>query len=67
MKKLIIAVFVFMLVVTLTGCSNFTKIQIMQSWTSGTDIIVGDGYYFQDFKREEQGDKLTISINFIKK
>ena len=56
-----------MLVVTLTGCSNFTKIQIMQSWTSGTDIIVGDGYYFQDFKREEQGDKLTISINFIKK
>lgn len=68
MKRLIIAGLVFMLVaVTLTGCGNFTKIQILQSCASNTDIIIGNEYYFQDFQREEQGDKLTISINFIKK
>lgn len=67
MKRFIIVGFVFVLVaISLTGC-GYTTIQVLHPNGSTTDIIVEDEYHFQDFQREEQGDKLTISINFIKK
>ena len=69
MKRNII-IFMFLLSsISLTGCGKkYPKITLEQSlWTmENMRLNIGDEYTFKDFSKQEEGDSLTVTFNFVK-
>ena len=68
MKKFIIIMISITMMILLTGCENYPTVEVCQSsWLEDqVDIRVGDKYEFKDFQKKEDGDNLTVIINFVK-